>query len=356
VTSRNQSLDVLRGIAVLMVALTHYAEDLNHDGLMYTVGTCGVDLFFVLSGFLISGLLFSEYKRTGKIDAKRFWIRRGFKIYPPFYFFLATTVFGLLVLTHRPLRPQALFAELVFLQSYVPHLWPHTWSLAVEEHFYFLLPLLLMLFIRVNTANRNPFRWIPLISIVSSCICFYLRFLAMHRGAIWEQVSEPTHLRIDALLSGVTLGYYSHFQQESFCEARRRWVLVVGILLSSTLIVLPQVMRLTIAYPAFCFVVAWAVNRNHSENLLVRAFAWVGYYSYSIYLWHVVLVIVLPFIPSGWYRLPSYAAGVILIGVFFAKAIEVPALRFRDKVFPSNKAPRSRKSVTPLPSLQPMSG
>jgi Acyltransferase family len=73
VNSRNQSLDVLRGIAILLVLGRHF----NYFPLWRQAGWIGVDLFFVLSGFLISGLLFQEYKNTGKLDVRRFILRPG---------------------------------------------------------------------------------------------------------------------------------------------------------------------------------------------------------------------------------------------------------------------------------------
>ncbi|HXJ16319.1 MAG TPA: acyltransferase, partial [Candidatus Polarisedimenticolia bacterium] len=78
---RNKRLDVLRSIAVLLVLLYHSEIGTR----LANAGWAGVDLFFVLSGFLISGLLFTEYKKRGSIDFKRFFIRRGLKIYPAFY-------------------------------------------------------------------------------------------------------------------------------------------------------------------------------------------------------------------------------------------------------------------------------
>src|SRR5215469_11241023 len=84
---RNKRLDILRCIAVIVVILHHSAE----STFFTQVGWAGVDLFFVLSGFLISGLLFSEYKRRRSISLKRFFIRRGLKIYPAFYVFLLLT-------------------------------------------------------------------------------------------------------------------------------------------------------------------------------------------------------------------------------------------------------------------------
>jgi peptidoglycan/LPS O-acetylase OafA/YrhL len=84
---RNKRLDILRCVAVVLVLGRHGVI----DGVWKETGWAGVDLFFVLSGFLISGLLFSEYKKKQSIDLPRFFIRRGFKIYPAFYLMLLTT-------------------------------------------------------------------------------------------------------------------------------------------------------------------------------------------------------------------------------------------------------------------------
>src|ERR1700683_1541313 len=98
---RNKRLDVLRCVAVLLVMFRH--SDVSD--FLRRVGWIGVDLFFVLSGFLISGLLFSEYKKRHAISLKRFFIRRGLKIYPAFYVFLLLTgVMGYVVFhTHATL-------------------------------------------------------------------------------------------------------------------------------------------------------------------------------------------------------------------------------------------------------------
>src|SRR5215472_7296705 len=87
-TQRNQSLDALRCIAVLLVVGFH----LPYYRIWGTLGWIGVDLFFVLSGFLISGLLFPEYTTTGAIRLRRFLIRRGLKIYPAFYLLIGMAI------------------------------------------------------------------------------------------------------------------------------------------------------------------------------------------------------------------------------------------------------------------------
>ncbi len=114
---RNRSLDVLRGLAILLVLGRHN----EYYSLWQRAGWIGVDLFFVLSGFLISGLLFSEYAETGTINLGRFLLRRGLKIYPAYYFFV---LFWLPFNLH-----QLKLSDLFFMQSYFPGYWGHDSSL-----------------------------------------------------------------------------------------------------------------------------------------------------------------------------------------------------------------------------------
>jgi peptidoglycan/LPS O-acetylase OafA/YrhL len=86
----------------------------------------GVDLFFVLSGFLISGLLFKEYRRSGSLDIKRFWVRRGFKIYSAFYALMVFVVVDCAALGKLTYH---IFSDLFFLQDYIPPIVEHGWSL-----------------------------------------------------------------------------------------------------------------------------------------------------------------------------------------------------------------------------------
>src|SRR5438034_2045551 len=180
---RVRQLDVLRAIAVLLV-LGHHMDPPDPGVVTslrvvvdtwHRAGGVGVDLFFVLSGFLISGLLFSEYKRSGRIDFLRFFIRRGFKIYPAYYFFLFLLAF---------LRGRPTLADLIFMQSYWPYSWGHTWSLSVEEHFYIALPLVLMLSMRFSRC-RN-FSWIPYAFPVVLIACLAMR-IALGPGASERQ-------------------------------------------------------------------------------------------------------------------------------------------------------------------------
>ena len=258
----------------------------HHHSLAW--GWIGVDLFFVLSGFLISGLLFAELKDSGEISMGRFLVRRGFKIYPAFYVYVALTaalVYGL-----RPHWVQEAF----FLQNYsflhpIPtpgtQLWLHTWSLAVEEHFYVGLPLLLILLHRLRAL-----RWVPALSITAILFCFVARTSYIHSTAHSVFV-YPTHLRFDALFAGVGIGYFYYFKRRVFDQASRWYLLPLGIILLLPAISLPMSFAyakagatsatLTGTLLGFSAIVMWGVNRRipFSKHL-----ATIGTYSYSIYL------------------------------------------------------------------------
>ena len=118
---RNLGLDILRLTAVVLVLGNHLHLPLTGNSFLTawaTGGWIGVDLFFVLSGFLVSGLLFREYIRDQKVDLRRFLIRRGFKIYPAFYALLLFTIF-VRIATDQSIGIRSLLGELLFLQNYL---------------------------------------------------------------------------------------------------------------------------------------------------------------------------------------------------------------------------------------------
>jgi peptidoglycan/LPS O-acetylase OafA/YrhL len=134
-SGRILQLDILRIIAVFLV-LGRHADGFPVDEygrfvsyLTDTWARCGwigVDLFFVLSGFLVSGILFREYIDRGEIDFKRFFIRRGFKIYPAFYTMILMTVIAGIG-QNVNLDRHRVWSEVFFVQNYFPALWTHTW-------------------------------------------------------------------------------------------------------------------------------------------------------------------------------------------------------------------------------------
>jgi peptidoglycan/LPS O-acetylase OafA/YrhL len=335
VTTRNQSLDVLRGIAILLVMGRH----MKGIPFLSSYGAIGVDLFFVLSGFLISGLLFAEFKRTGMIDVKRFWIRRAFKIYPSYYALMLVLIAASLVADHA--MPLHIANDLFFLQGYRTHVWAGGWSIAIEEHFYLALPLILLALLKIGRRRSNPFRLIPVISIVLSVACLYMRLRTAAAVSDWGWVMVPTHLRIDSMFAGVTLGYFAAFDSESFRTTKSSLLLVFGILMIAPGILIPGIfpVGLTFICVGFSCILAWFVNRPQSSSRVRRLLAMVGVYSYSIYLWEVVVSTVFEHVPVHWWKSPAYFISAIAMGVIMSKLIEQPMLRLRERCFQGTRRP-----------------
>ncbi len=323
---RNRSLDVLRGLAILLVLGRHN----EYYSLWQRAGWIGVDLFFVLSGFLISGLLFSEYAETGTINLGRFLLRRGLKIYPAYYFFV---LFWLPFNLH-----QLKLSDLFFMQSYFPGYWGHGWSLSVEEHFYLLLPLILLFSIWI--APHSRFAWIPYACPVVILACLAMRVLTVHADV--GTTINYTHLRFDGLFAGVTLGWLQCFHPGALRLKNhlRNALCLCGLFLASGGFLFNQTdlrmftVGLTANLLGFSALLVCALNTPWLGGL--RPLARIGFYSYSIYLWHWVIGKLFPiWFPPSFISFWSYALISIVIGIAAAKLIEAPVLRFRDRYVPS---------------------
>jgi peptidoglycan/LPS O-acetylase OafA/YrhL len=357
---RIKRIDVLRCLAVLLV-LFHHGGYFS----IFKMGFVGVDLFFVLSGFLISGLLYSEYQKSGTINFKRFFLRRGLKIYPSFYAMILAT-FIVQLAAHKLSYWSAYLSEIFFLQDYKASIWSHCWSLGVEEKFYILLPVLLLLLIRFSRNRLNPFTTIPWAFFVIAVLCLGLR-----AATIWltpaskfygDTIIMPAHDRIDELSFGVLLGYLHYFHRlatENFMRSGiNRWV--VGLLsaafLSTCFIFAATGHFFLIFGPTFLYLGFGGLLLLciHLRDVLPHAFAapleklgaasaLIGLYSYSIYLWQGVFGVYtergfqqfLHIQLRGFTRFTWYVLGCVVFGIFMARLIEFPVLKLRDTFFPS---------------------
>jgi peptidoglycan/LPS O-acetylase OafA/YrhL len=165
-------------------------------------GWAGVDVFFVLSGFLVGGLLIKEWQLTSRIDSKRFVIRRAFKIWPQYYFFLFTVV----LTGHKKFN--VLWGNFLNIQNYVGGI-AHTWTLAVEEHAYLLLLAMLALAAHKRVSMRNLFIFIAFTAL--SVVIWRTILLARN-----VDVFTRTDTRIDGILYGLMLGIMYHYAPEVF--------------------------------------------------------------------------------------------------------------------------------------------
>ena len=290
-------------MAILLVIGRHPVVEADEAGrlaplasLWLRFGWTGVDLFFVLSGFLVGGLLFAELRAKGHLDVRRFLVRRGFKIWPSYYVYLAVAAMLIKIdLGGPPLKyartiTVSLLPNLAHAQNYLGTPLYHTWSLAVEEHFYLLLPIALLVL---------PRRAVPALALLIGVACLALRVATPEppKDAMLS-VLTPTHLRIDSLSFGVLLAYVAHFFPATWDRfgRHRSLLLASGLALVAPMAVLtlgtdPIIFRagftsLYLGYGCLLIAAVHLPDRLFAGRI-ARAVARVGVASYSIYLWHL---------------------------------------------------------------------
>ena len=222
------SLDGLRAFAVLSVILFHL-ESLDGIGwlLPFRNGSLGVTCFFVISGMLITRLLLDELDEGGRIDLKRFYLRRSFRIFPAFYAYLA--VVGLLALLHvAPIDRKSFLVSATYLRNYFPHptaaLLEHTWSLSLEEQFYLFWPACLFYF-----SPRTCLRLAGL-AVVLSPLSRVLTHALL--PGMRDHINFMLHTRLDSMMVGAFLSLSAHqhvFSRVRDALKRPLWLLPVAL-------------------------------------------------------------------------------------------------------------------------------
>jgi peptidoglycan/LPS O-acetylase OafA/YrhL len=340
---RLKGLDVIRAIAILLVLARHGNFK---DNIFYHFGWLGVDLFFVLSGFLVSGLLFKEYIKTENVKIGRFLFRRGMKIYPPFYVFVIITL-TYMWYNGTTYSYDKILAEIFYLQSYLPHIWTHTWTLALEEHFYLVIALVVFLAVRFKLLKYKVGVFLVLLGWLLLTFNMRLNVSNLHRYENWGFMQS--HLRCDGIIVGLLLSYTYHFT--NFINTfYKYWYIVLALGIG---LILPAFYHkggsyfmntygLSLVNLGFgCFVilsVKFDLKRMKLDILPFRWLVWllslIGIHSYSIYLWHLITKHILFSFNSipGSFRLWLYFPVTIIVGIVMSYFIEKTFLKLRDKI------------------------
>lgn len=292
------NLDFLRGIAIILVLFRH--SNLSDSNFLKHFGWLGVDLFFVLSGFLISNSLFVEYKLKRNINIFLFFVKRILKIFPPFYFFLISTFLIYKYQNELDYNITQYVSEIFFLQSYLPRIWLHTWSLAVEEHFYIIFIIILFFVVRNKLLENKKAMIISIIFILSISLISRIYYSYPNKNKEIF-VFYYTHLRSDGILIGVLISYLFCFSNFKSFIINKQWTLFI----TSLLLILPGfifnggsffmntvgISMVNVGFGILLIIslLNSALNKTSSFvlNFIKLPISKIGIMSFSIYLWHL---------------------------------------------------------------------
>ncbi|MFD2936901.1 acyltransferase family protein [Spirosoma flavum] len=377
-------LDIMRAAAILIVVDAHATIALKEyysGAFWHHLLPDGVELFFVLSGFLIGGILIRSYEKNEKFDRSlllNFWTRRWFRTLPNYYLVLTgLIVFALLRawrsgLQHTLPDQGTLLKYYLFVQnfaSYVPDFFPETWSLAIEEWSYITLPLVLWVIHSLFSA-----RW-PRQRIVLATILFVIvgtniyRFLMAFQIPISEGELGYRGIvvtRLDAISYGVLAAYIKHYFPATWKnDSLRRRLLVVGLSLTLLAAFTSSIVILKFygdagLFPAYTFYkrtlyfpvigISMALLMPYMDGWRTATGAWakfgisrfithISLISYSMYLLNLtpIMMTFVERIPTtslsvGWFKVGLFWGLVLVLSTLLFKFFERPVTQLREQL------------------------
>jgi len=341
ISTRLPCLDGLRAIGIIFVMMAHLQNVLAWhiagfgkaiwDGL----GPLGVNLFFGLSGYIITHLFVREFRRSWTVSLRNFYMRRVLRIFPAFYLYLAV-ICALVFLGVLKIPLVQLARAAAYLTNYyrcygTTDFWfvGHTWSLAMEEQFYLFWPVFLIL-VRVDRGKGLALMLIVLMPVLRVA-CYFL--LPASRSGL----GETTHTSVDLLMYGCLLAFLegnSRFEWAMDCLKKWVFPLGAGVFLLFVHPLLENHFRGVYELPIgisleaglIAFIVAWCLRNPLSMGgafLNSQFMMHIGVLSYSLYLWQQLFLT----------NLNQTILGAFPIGIFFSYAAACASYYLMEKRF-----------------------
>jgi len=356
-------LDIMRAMAILFVLLSHtvfllpFSKSTQYLIFQY-FGFFGVEIFFVLSGYLVGKILIRLlYKRPVEFNTIRhFWIRRWFRTLPGYYLalLLATIVYGFSF-------KQFVFAEpynllyLVFLQNFIsphPNFFPLAWSLSIEEWFYILFPLWFVL-ISWLSRNKKKYQLVAIVSFLLLVVALRVIVVSISNPEWDDYIKRIVPLRLDALATGVLAGFiHIHFKErwDRFAKVFL-WTGLVLLVASSiyflfkrTDVELPgNFFWKTFYFNVVSFGIAFTLpyltgNKIMKSGFFSKGIVHISLISYSLYLTHLLVMFVIITLLNKIsinglhiFKFISCWIFCILCATIFYKVFELPMTNLRDR-------------------------
>jgi peptidoglycan/LPS O-acetylase OafA/YrhL len=330
-----KSFDSLRGFAALFVLLLHGSYG------FFIGGWVGVDLFFVLSGYLITTLIYGEYLNFSTVSLSKFYLRRAFRLFPPL---ILCVILANLLWPFSNLKGSnqgiATFASLFYFVNLIPANLPgnmaHLWSLAIEEHFYIIWPVF-TLFILFKTSLRNKAIIIILLIVVIEIfrVVAYNQTVYFFNTSLIIDPSRFSFCRMDGILIGALMSFgLLSTSIKKIVVTERQATLILGSVLIVFLIILFKLdanshfwnnggFVFTNLLCALTVFIAIKVPQHYFFSY--KLMGWLGKRSYGIYVYHFPI-----FLFMERFRHPHSIANLLLITVIrFALSIVLAAILYK---------------------------
>ena len=333
------ALDGLRAVAILVVLMFHSLVP------SFRWGNVGVDVFFVLSGFLITGILLDEHTQTGRIQWRAFVRRRIYRLVPA----LLVMVGAYLVIAPFLWPGEPHFTDALWVLTYMsdysralierPHYLGHTWSLSVEEHFYLLWPAILGGLAILVRKTRTPDAWWVGIFFLGWVVATGWRVAST---LMWPTDFDFNYFRFDTRTSGLWLGAMvaavartKALEQPLSASLLAMGVLALAAGATTSRFGENNTLLYGITFAEMATALALLAILKQQEwicaPLTVPAMMWIGKVSYAIYLWHYPIQYYLRVETSKEIALFLGSALAMAIAWLSWRYVEAPMLRRRDR-------------------------
>lgn len=326
---RRKEIQALRGVAVIAVVLFHFFPT------TFPYGFLGVDMFFIISGFVVTPLI--QAAVLAQKEARpwtEFYKKRLFRLAPAFGLAsvaIATTILLFQPTTSQPKQLMLLATAFMFLASPAALITEnnyfasgnnpgiHLWSLSIEEQFYFLIPILILIVVKIFPNLRNA-KGIKIILLISFSVSFGFYLITSLQINFWNMIDiqKPESLifylfpfRLWQFLLGST-AYY--FTQKRNSKSKYTPLIILLPLLTIRNSETPNILVMSLAICFLTFIVCTNHGNFQDQNFTNRKLIWIGDASYSIYLFHMPLVVA---VNETFRRFPNYLSFGKVSGIIF---------------------------------------
>ncbi len=372
-SNRVYGFDIMRGVGILIVVYAHGRSKMHFfprfNDFVSVIGFWLMDLFFVLSGFLIGMILIKFYEKEKTFNLKtayNFWIRRWFRTLPNYYLvlFLTALLWGVMSGNWLFLKLKFLMHAL-FMQTIVtapPFFMMEAWTLCIEEWFYLLFPILLLIgntvFLSGNAVSSAQIKKNMLVSIVlffAVPMLLRIYLFTQHTSLAWIDMSRMTFFRLDTIAAGIFMAWVNYYYKGFFEKNRNLFGILFVILMAIYLIffyrvLLPDIRHQTsiISFTLFfllsstaslCLTVYMKEVKMSRPHFFARFITVISLISYSLYIFHRSIVM---YVIDELYQPATavenilmfvvYVVASMLISILCFKYFEHPMTEMREKL------------------------